>query len=59
MSDIQCSCHINPPCSYCMEKEACIVCGEPVHPDEAEYIQKAADDEYGPLCQKCYEEVEG
>lgn len=53
-----CTCHINPPCSYCMAKEACIVCGELVHPDEAEYIQKAADDEYGPICQKCFEKEE-
>jgi len=39
--------------------EICIACGEFVHPDEAEYIQKAADDVYGPLCKKCYEETEG
>lgn len=48
-----CTCHINPPCSYCMEKEECIICGELVHPDEAIYIQKAADDECGPICEEC------
>ena len=51
-----CSCHINPPCSYCIEKVDCIVCGELVHPDEAHDVQTAADDMYGPLCQKCYDE---
>jgi hypothetical protein len=36
-----------------MEKEECIICGELVHPDEAIYIQKAADDECGPICEEC------
>lgn len=52
-----CSCHINPPCSYCMEKEECIICGELVHPSEAFYVQTAADDEYGPFCSKKCKEV--
>lgn len=39
--------------------ETCIGCGTKVHPYEAENIQKAADDIYGPLCQKCYKEAEG
>jgi len=51
-----CSCHINPPCSYCTEKEECIGCGELIHPDEFNYIAKAADDEYGPLCDDCLKE---
>lgn len=48
-----CSCHISPPCSYCIEKQECIECSELVHPDEASYIQATADDEYGLLCEKC------
>lgn len=39
--------------------ETCIGCGAKLHPDEAECILKAADDEYGPLCQKCYKEAGG
>lgn len=37
--------------------EICIGCGAKLHSDEAECILKAADDEYGPLCQKCYGDV--
>ena len=48
-----CSCHINPPCSYCMEKEECSNCGELGHPDDAEYIQVAVDHESGPFCKNC------
>ena len=54
----ECTCHINPPCSYCIEKVECCVCGDLVHPDEAEYIQKAADDVSGPICKKCMKETE-
>ena len=50
-----CSCHINPPCSYCMEKVECVGgCGEMIHPDEAFYEQTTADDEYGPFCKECF-----
>ena len=52
---MSCSCHINPPCSYCMAKEECVGCGELIHPDDSFEIQKAADDAYGPLCKKCYD----
>ncbi len=53
-----CSCHINPPCSYCTEKVECAGgCGEMVHPDEGFYIQTATDDEYGPLCKACYDKA--
>lgn len=56
---MRCTCFVNPPCSYCMEKEECIICGNLVHPDEARYVQKSADDEYGPICEACYKkEVE-
>lgn len=41
--------------AYKEDSEVCIRCGELVHTDEAEYVQKVADDEYGPLCKKCYE----
>jgi|GEM_PF-3555216 len=36
--------------------ETCVACGEKVHPEETEHIRNAADDMYGPLCQKCYEQ---
>lgn len=55
-SDYQCYCHINPPCSYCLEKEECVICGVMVHPDVSEYLLKSADDAYGPICPKCYKE---
>lgn len=48
------------PVAYERYKEECmkcVLCGELVHPDDAKYIQKAADDEYGPFCEKCYEEA--
>jgi hypothetical protein len=34
MSDC-CSCHINPPCNYCVESYECVSCNEIKHPDEA------------------------
>lgn len=51
-----CTCHINPPCSYCLEKVECL-CGELVHPDEAFYPRKAADDVYGPFCKECMKKM--
>ena len=51
----ECTCHINPPCGYCLEKVECCICGGLVHPDEALYIQKSADDESGPICDECAE----
>ena len=53
-----CSCHVNPPCSYCVEKEECLNCGELVHPDDAEYIQTAVDAEGGPFCENCMKKRE-
>lgn len=31
-----CSCHINPPCSYCVECVECPACSKIVHRDELE-----------------------
>jgi len=40
--------------------EYCILCDEPTgnagRDEDSLYIQTAADDEIGPLCQKCYDE---
>ena len=55
MSD-ECTCHIDPPCSYCMEKVECCICDKLVHPDEALYLQESADDASGPICDRCVEE---
>lgn len=44
--------------AYKEDGKNCIGCGEFVHAEDSQYIQKAADDEYGPLCKKCYEEAE-
>lgn len=30
----ECSCHINPPCNYCLEKYECEICHEFKHPDD-------------------------
>lgn len=38
-----------------MAKIECITCGALVHPDDANYLQIAADDEAGPFCKTCYE----
>ena len=55
-----CNCHINPPCSYCMEKVECQLCGKLVHPDETYSLQRTADDVCEPVCGKCYDKwVEG
>ena len=55
----ECTCHINPLCSYCLEKLECIGCGELVHPDKADYIQELADHEVGPFCEKCIKKICG
>lgn len=58
MPERGCSCHISAPCSYCMEKVECVLCGELVHPDDAFYYLKAADDVYGPFCEECAKKME-
>lgn len=32
----ECSCHINPPCSYCTELKECNICAQIFHPDDAD-----------------------
>jgi hypothetical protein len=39
-----CSCHINPPCDYCLECRECVVCGNIKHETEMEYLDEL--DEY-------------
>lgn len=41
-----CSCHITPPCSWCVECYECEKCGEIRHPSEYEE---------GPICRVCNE----
>jgi len=44
-----CTCHINPPCSYCVSHAECDVCGEIVHNrDIREYL----------ICVDCEEDQE-
>lgn len=33
--------------------EFCVNCNAQIHPDEAEFIQIAVDNEIGPLCSNC------
>ncbi|MCO1599854.1 hypothetical protein [Desulfosporosinus nitroreducens] len=54
----ECTCHINPPCSYCLEKLECRGCGDLVHPDDADYIQDDCQ-EVGPFCEKCIDKICG
>ena len=58
-SSRECTCHINPPCSYCLGKLECIGCGDLVHPDDADYIQESPDREVGPFCDKCMDKILG
>lgn len=48
----ECSCHISPPCGYCMDKYECIKCGEFKHPDESEEHQVNNE---GSVCNECWE----
>lgn len=50
----RCSCHISPPCNYCMETFECSGCGQLVHPDEGD----RHDVEDGTFCDKCFEKTE-
>jgi hypothetical protein len=57
MSGRECSCHINPPCSYCLEKYECARCKEVIHPSESEpiYHEEGMPDA---TCSNCAEEPE-
>jgi hypothetical protein len=48
---MSCSCHINPPCSYCVETYECQKCGEIKHPDDSPI-------EEGELCSECFEKTQ-
>lgn len=48
---MECTCHISPPCEYCIEKVLCTECAEPVHPSKAYEVD---EDNY--CCEKCYKE---
>ena len=52
-----CYCHLNPPCSYCMEKEECLSCGEPVHPDESHSLDMADEAPIEPFCKSCFDKI--
>lgn len=45
-----CSCHISPPCSYCLGLYDCIKCGNTFHEDEDEPTLTTEND---PLCYEC------
>ena len=50
---MSCSCHINPPCSYCTDSLLCKTCDKVQHPDDgAEYI---GDDTF---CGQCLQKME-
>jgi hypothetical protein len=34
-----CSCHINPPCNYCIESYECLACNSIYHPDDRERFE--------------------
>jgi hypothetical protein len=47
-----CSCHINPPCHYCMDMFECTFCGTLQNPGEY-----ADDDQLEQkICTKCWEQ---
>jgi hypothetical protein len=50
---MSCSCHISPPCNYCMEKYECCRCGEFKHPSDSSPYQAGTDERL--LCTECFE----
>jgi hypothetical protein len=49
-----CSCHISPPCSYCLETYECAVCNEIKHPDDSDPTWVDGE----PTCSECKEKNE-
>lgn len=50
---MSCTCHINPPCSWCADKYECVECGELKHPSESEPNYYPGTDTYE--CARCVE----
>jgi hypothetical protein len=53
---MSCSCHINPPCSYCVETYECRGCGELKHPQQHGQWWHAGTSDY--YCDRCSEQPE-
>lgn len=50
---MSCSCHINPPCSYCISSYECFECGEIRNSDEHGIVIKRGEH----LCTQCFEDI--
>ena len=60
-SDGGCSCHINPPCSYCTtSREYCSVCEWDAQEEEREEDNKRSNVEYAPMVykQRAFEDLD-
>lgn len=54
--DMECTCHINPPCSLCTSHSLCDICNEFICEDAPTFsVQIAADDIADNVCEKCAE----
>ena len=59
VNTMECTCHINPPCGYRVEKEECAVCGEFFHPSEGgEFIKSKTDGDTVFICEECLQKSE-
>lgn len=57
--DRSCSCHISPPCSYCLESWECALCIEIEHPDEGgELFDETENSDQEFMCSRCCRKVE-
>ena len=53
---MECTCHLNAPCKYCIEKEKCEACGKLFHPDnEGDKFINTGDGYRFWLCDECIE----
>lgn len=52
--EIQCTCHVNPPCSFCVDHVECELCGQLVCESETEEVVNELDGDKFLCCPDCY-----
>ncbi len=55
--DGQCSCHVNPPCSFCVTHVQCDMCGQVVCEDKVEEVVDKKDGTLLNICPDCADEI--
>jgi hypothetical protein len=54
--DEECTCHITPPCSYCITHRYCDICGDVSCLSKMTVVMNQSDGDQKQICEDCMED---